>query len=153
MAVSGSGEGRSGAGGCPGRAEWRDGDVEGLRAGVLAWPRRCPSSSQPPVSQCHLALLSWAQFGPWRFRFRWCGGCHAHVGTRRDVHVGSQRYRDTCVTRGPAPPRPVTHTHRYPQHTHTPGHTHPCTSPPHGVPTHTEAQCHTHTGRYPQHTH
>lgn len=57
------------------------GDLGGLRVGVLASPIAAPalpaSSLQPPCSQCHLVLPSWAQFNPRRFRFG--GGAVTHT--------------------------------------------------------------------------
>lgn len=123
MAVFGTEEGRSEAGGCLGRAEHRGWGTPGS-CGRGSW-------SPPSVSWLVPVLMlpaspGAAQLGPncpTEVQI-WCegrGGCHAHMGTHRDVRTGSQRHRPRCVNSDTDTPWTL---HRY---TPTHKHDHPCT--------------------------
>lgn len=146
MAISGTGEGRSEAGECLGRAEHRGWGPLGAVGGgcgpapSLSWLVPVPVLPASPGT---------AQLGPvWPTEVQiWCerwSGCHAHTGTHRDVHTGSQRHSPVCGNTD-------TPTHR---HTDTPRTLHPPTAQiPPNIQTHSPTPASLHPLRVSPHTH
>lgn len=151
MAVSGSGQGWPGAGGCLGRAELRGWGPGGAAGGG---PGPAPSLSRlfQPARPSPLApSVTWrCPVGPSLTHggsgLGWGGLSCIHGDTQRcshgltETHVHKHRH-----AQAPAPsPWSVTHTHTRgypPPYRQPPQHNHPCT--PQGATTHTHKQCHT----------